>query len=77
MSIFIERMIDWKEDCQILNHYTEVLYEEIYENEKDLHALQQYSRRENIQIIGIPDSISQNNLEKTVISILESMGVIV
>ena len=48
-----------------IESYTGVSYEEIYENEKD-------SRRENIEIIGIPDSISQNNLEKTVISILES-----
>ena len=31
-----------------IESYTEVLNEEIYENEKDLHALQQYSRRENI-----------------------------
>ena len=47
-----------------IENYADVLYDEIYENENDLHALQQYSRRENIELIGIPDSISQANLEK-------------
>ena len=43
--------------------------------ENDLIKLQQYSRRENIEIIGIPDSVQQNNLEKTVIGILQRIGV--
>ena len=43
--------------------------------ENDLIKLQQYSRRENIEIIGIPDSVQQINLEKTVIGILQRIGV--
>ena len=35
---------------------------------------EQYSRRENIIISGIPESINQNNLERTVIRILRTIG---
>ena len=57
-----------------IESYSNNLYNVIYENEKELHALQQYTRRENNEIICIPDSISEANLEKTVINIWDSMG---
>ena len=49
-----------------IESYSDNLYNEICENEKELHALQQYTRRENMDIICIPDSVSQTNLKKTV-----------
>ena len=43
--------------------------------EKDVVDLQQYIRRNNVEICGIPDSIEQKDLEQTVIKIAESIGV--
>ena len=48
---------------------------EIQENEKKSHQLQTYTRRENIEIVGIPESVKQNDLESTVVNILEEIGV--
>ena len=43
--------------------------------EKQIYQLQQYSRRENIEIIGLPDNINNSEHEKTVINILNKIGV--
>ena len=47
----------------------------LYRAEVAINNLDQYSRRENIEILGIPDNITINNLETTVIEILDSIGV--
>ena len=51
------------------------LWDTVYRVECDLAKFQQYSRRENIEIIGIPDTVKQHELEKTVISMLRRIGV--
>ena len=43
--------------------------------EKELTSFQQYNRRENIEISGIPESIPQNELEKIIIDVLKRIGV--
>ena len=43
--------------------------------ENDINLLNQYSRRENIEISGIPSEIQNNNLEKYVIDLLRNIGV--
>ena len=48
---------------------------ETQENEKKSHDLQTYTRRENIEIVGISESVKQKDLESTVINILEEIGV--
>ena len=48
----------------------------LYEAEAKINKLNQYSRRENLEIIGIPDTISQPELETTVIKLMDSMGVV-
>ena len=47
----------------------------IHHLEKTLHNHQQYNRRENIEIIGIPDSVHHDDLENTVIDILSKINV--
>ena len=49
--------------------------DDLVEVERDVVDLQQYIRRNNIEISGIPDSISIKNLEKTVIDIADIIGV--
>ena len=58
-----------------LEDYYDEIYENVEKNEQKIHTLQQYSRRENIEIIGIPDNISDNELEPIVLRILNSIGV--
>ena len=43
--------------------------------EKDLNLLQQYNRRENIEISNIPDTIENHELDDVVIGILRRIGV--
>ena len=45
--------------------------------ERKCAANEQYSRRECLEISGIPDSISDNNLEETVLKIFNETGVTV
>ena len=42
--------------------------------EKELANLAQYGRRESIEILGIPRSISDDKLEETVLEILKNIG---
>ena len=52
----------------------EQLKEHVYLLEKELTKLNQYGRRENIEITGIPNKISQQNLEVEVLKILKKIG---
>ena len=45
------------------------------ELEKQLNIFQQYNRRENIELSGVPENILQKDLERFVISILRRIGV--
>ena len=45
--------------------------------ERECAANEQYSRRECLEISGIPDSIPNNNLEDTVLKIFNETGVTV
>ena len=43
--------------------------------ERKCAANKQYSRRENLEIFGIPDSVSNNNLDETVLKFFSQAGV--
>ena len=44
--------------------------------ERNMHRMEQYSRRECIKIIGIPSSITNDLLEEHVLLIFEKLGVV-
>ena len=76
------RLLSLKNEIDVLRTQNESLDKtvkelkvEIQENEKKIHELQTYTRRENIEIVGIPESVKQKDLESTVINILEEIGV--
>ena len=58
-----------------LEKSNEDLVNSMYNLEVELSKLNQYGRRENIEIANIPESIPQRNLESHVIEMLGSMGV--
>ena len=51
------------------------LRERIVKLERELHASSQYSRRECLELIGIPISVPNDNMEDKVCQILSSIGV--
>ena len=44
--------------------------------ERNMHRMKQYSRRECIEIVGIPSSITNDLLEEHVLLIFEKVGVV-
>ena len=59
-----------KETQDQLDEYSDY----VYFLEQEVSRLDQYGRRENIEIIGIPSSISDTKLETEVIKILRQIG---
>ena len=53
------------------------LYDEVEEQKIEIAELNQYGRRENIEICGVPENIEVKKLEGHVISVLKSIGVTV
>ena len=49
-------------------------WENIYVLEKQLNRLDQYGRRENVEIVGIPNEVTDRDLEVEVIKILRAIG---
>ena len=47
----------------------------LFSLEKDLNLFEQYNRRESIEISGLPDDISQNDLERILVDLLRRVGV--
>ena len=52
----------------------DILQKQVIELEKDLARLDQYGRRENVEIAGIPNSVNDKALEKEIIKILHNIG---
>ena len=51
------------------------VWDSYYEMEKDLYQYLQYSRRENIEISGLPQDIPDNQLESIMVKLLRDIGV--
>ena len=58
-----------------LEDYADQADEQIYHLEKRMNKLEQYTRRENIEISGISDSVQSESLEDTVLDILDGMNI--
>ena len=52
----------------------DILKQQVVDLEKDLARLDQYGRRQNIELAGVPNSVSDKALEKEVIKILHKIG---
>ena len=64
-----------QEENQNLQQKGNKLEEKIVKLETEQNSLAQYGRRNNIVISEIPDSIDDNNLENTVISVMSEINV--
>ena len=61
--------------CNDLEHVNNRLVERVGKSEKSHWQNVQYSRGNNLEFVGIPDNISQKDLEANVIQILRSIDV--
>ena len=53
------------------------IYDNFYELEKYVSEIDQYSRRNNVEFRNIPENIGITNIEKHIIKVLGSIGVVV
>ena len=63
-----------KEENKLLREELQQTKEKLTLVERDVIQLQQYDRRNNLEIVGIPSDVSQENLEKKVIDLFDVLG---
>ena len=61
-------------ELAVVKQVNEVLHGRLIEVERKTFINEQYSRKEFLEISGIPESIDDNQLESTVCSVLNSIG---
>ena len=66
-----------KKEISILTKENDELYEKCYDIETQGNYSNQYSRRSNVEIKVIPENIQQSDLEKHIIGVLQSIGIII
>ena len=71
-DIAIKRL---QEENKKLRENCSKLENDIVSNESSVNALEQYSRRNNVVVSGIPGHVSERDLEETVISVLSDIEV--
>ena len=49
------------------------LQKKVYSAEENINSLEQYGRRNNIEITGIPESVEDKKLEETVVKVLNQI----
>ena len=78
-----DEIIDLKEvivqnlhnECNRLNNVVSKMSLKIVDLESKCNSLEQYGRRNNLEISGIPDSVDQTDLEDKVVEIFDKIGV--
>ena len=90
LSIIDSKFDEFKKENEVLKNKVSVaekilltlstndknINEQVIEMERNMHRMEQYSRRECIKIIGIPRSITNDLLEEHVLLIFEKLGVV-
>ena len=62
-------------DLSVVKHVNNALQNQLILTERQCWANAQYSRRECIEVSGIPTSVSDNDLEGKVLEVFENLGV--
>ena len=73
-NVIITRL---QEDNKMLKEKVNMLESKVSDLETNCNSLEQYGRRNNLELSGIPDSVEDKDLEKTVIKIFEKIDVTV
>ena len=73
-NVIIKRL---QEEKALLRSGCSKLEDKVVSLESSVNQVQQYGRRNNIVMSGIPDNVANDELEDTVTSIMEDVDVIV
>jgi len=71
---FNDKLAVLESDLSIAKNVNCKLYERITDLERRMNQVDQYSRRECLNVSGVPSNVTNNNLETTVLKILEKIG---
>ena len=71
-NVVIEKLV--QENCKLRSKVS-YLESKVIENERHMYKMDQHSRKVNMEIEGIPESIGQDTLKKTVVDIFKHAGV--
>ena len=74
-SLILKENKELKNDINLLYDDIDFMTDKLFDLETDINRLNQYSRRENIELHNIPESIIQRNLEKFIIDLLNSLKI--
>ena len=74
-TLLLQQNKNLKKTLNVSTEDMDSIFKNAYDMEVKSIYQQQYSRRENIEIHNIPESISQPNLEKYIIEVLASIKI--
>ena len=74
-SVMLIKLKTLSEENESLVNENDKLYDELYELKVDLTSLDQYGRRENVEFCNIPETVTQEQLQKHVIDVMKSVNV--
>ena len=69
-----QKITKLESELVVAKRVNDLLSERMIEMERKGYSNEQYSRKECIEISGIPDTIANNKLESTVVSMLQKIG---
>ena len=75
INVVVKRLDMAESSIVVCKKVNDNLSSKIDNLERDLHRLEQYSRRECFEFVGIPSSVRQDDLQDKVIGVLEMAGV--
>ena len=64
-------------ELKVLKNRSDDIDDDLYEIEKDLTRMDQYTRRWNVEIQNIPEDVAQEQLKPTIVHALDQMNVTV
>ena len=74
LSEFVEVNSRLMQRVEELTKNQDNIYDQLYDHKVDLTSLDQYGRRENVEICGIPETIKQEDLLPHIVEVMKSMG---
>ena len=73
--LMLEKLNHLSEENSKLLEANDSLYDELYDQKVALTSLDQYGRRENVEFVNIPESVSQEQLQKHVIEVMKVLKI--
>ena len=73
--LMLEKLKQLSDENAKLTEANDSLYDELYDQKVSLTSLDQYGRRENVEFVNVPESVTQEHLQKHIIEIMKSLRI--